>query len=409
MEPIIEKCAGLDVHKETVVACVLLGAPEKRPRKDIRTFRTLHRDLEQLRGWLTELGVSHVAMESTGIYWVPVFRVLEGAFELIVGNAHHIKNVPGRKTDIKDSEWIADLLRHGLIRPSFVPPPPIRELRVLTRYRKTLIDDQARTRNRIGKLLETANIKLASVASDIFGASGQAMLAALVDGIVDAAVLAALAKGSLRKKIPALTEALDGRFDPEHGFVLKLHLDQLRATDRILADLDARITEKLAPYAAQVAALIRLPGIDRVHAASIIAELGVDMSVFPSVRHCAAWAGMTPGNNESGGIRRPANARRGNVHLKTTLVQAAAAASKKKGSYYREKFWRLKARRGPRRALVAIGHKLLIAIYYVLSGQTFVDLGPAFLHRQASPSAKRHHVQQLQALGYHVILEKLPT
>lgn len=405
MEAIIEKCCGLDVHQATVVACVLVDDGEKRPKQQVRKFRTVGRDLRALRDWLTELGVTHVGMESTGIYWVPVFRALEGRFELVVGNAQHIKNVPGRKTDVKDSEWLAHLVRCGLIRPSFVPPPPIRELRELTRYRRSLTDDQTRIRNRVQKLLETASIKLASVASDVFGQSGRAMLRALVKGETDATVLARLAKGSLRRKIPVLVEALEGNFEEHHRYLLGFQLDRLDEIERALTELDERIDCKLEPYQAELELLMKIPGFGRVIAASFIAETGGDMSVFPTMRHLAAWSGLAPGNNESGGKRRHAGTRKGNVHLMTTMTQAALGATRKKGSYYKDKYWRLRTRRGAKRAMVAIAHKLLLAAYEVLAHRKpFVDLGDQYLNRRAQSDVTRKHVRALEALGFNVAL-----
>jgi transposase len=404
MDAIVERCCGLDVHQASVVACVLIGT--KRPTKQVRTFRTVGKELRALHAWLAELGVTHVGMESTGIYWVPVFRALEGNFELVVGNAQHIKNVPGRKTDVKDSEWLAHLTRCGLIRPSFVPPLPIRELRELTRYRRSLVNDQARERNRIQKLLETASIKLASVASDVFGLSGRAMLRALADGDTDPKRLAELAKSTLRKKIPALVEAFEGNFEPHHRYLLKFELERLDELERAIATLDAHIQTKLAPYEDKIALLVQIPGFNRIVAASFIAETGGDMSVFPSAGHLAAWTGVSPGNNESGGKKRPSGVRRGNVHLTTTLVQAAAGAVRAKNSYYKDKYWRLRTRRGALRALVAIAHKLLIAAYHVLSGnKPFVDLGAEYLLKRAAPSNTKKLLKKLEALGYKVTLE----
>ncbi len=329
----------------------------------------------------------------------------KGSFELVVGNAQHIKNVPGRKTDQKDSEWLAHLVRCGLIRPSFVPPPPIRELRELTRYRRSLMDDQTRIRNRVQKLLETASIKLASVASDVFGQSGRAMLRALANGETDAAVLAQLAKGSLRSKLPALVEALEGNFEEHHRFLLGFQLDRLDEIERALTDLDARIDRKLEPYQRELALLMKIPGFSRVTAASFIAETGGDMSVFPTARHLAAWAGLAPGNNESGGKRRQAGTRKGNVHLVTTMTQAALGATRKKGSYYKDKYWRLRTRRGAKRAMVAIAHKLLLAAYEVLAQrQPFVDLGDQYLTRRAQTDVTRKLVHRLESLGFDVAL-----
>jgi transposase len=315
MEAIVESCCGLDVHQATVVACLLVGRPDKKPRKEVRTFGTVTAELVRMREWLQAEGCTHVGMESTGVYWMPVYTILEGAFELIIGNATHIKQVPGRKTDVKDSEWIADLLRHGLIRRSFVPPKPLRELRELLRYRRKLVESSTCERNRMLKLLETANIKLSTVVTDVFGVSGRRMLRALLDGQQTPSQMAELAKGRMRKKLLELTAALDGRVEEHHRFLLGMQLERLEQVETTIERLDHRIDEKLEPYREQHTRLMQIPGIDRVGAAVLIAELGVDMSVFPSARHCAAWAGVCPGNNESGGKRRGHSTRKGNVHL----------------------------------------------------------------------------------------------
>jgi transposase len=405
MEPIIEKCCGLDVHQATVVACVLVGEGEKRPKKHVRTFRTVGRELHALREWLKGFGITHVGMESTGVYWVPVFRVLEGSFELVIGNAQHMKNVPGRKTDVKDSEWIAHLVRCGLIRPSFVPPLPIRELRELTRYRRSLMNDQARIRNRVQKLLETAGIKLASVASDVFGHSGRAMLRALANGETNPLALAQLAKSVLRRKIPALIEAFEGNFEGHHRYVLSFQLDRLDEAERAMASLDEHISSKLKPYQEKLELLLKIPGFDRVTAASFIAETGGDMSVFPTARHLAAWTGLAPGNNETGGKRRPTGKRTGNVHLVTTMVQAALGASRTRGSYFKDKYWRLRARCGAMKAMVAIAHKLLVAAYEVLARrQPFIDLGDQYLTQRSQTDVTRKLVRRLESLGFDVAL-----
>ena len=294
MQAIIERCCGLDVHQETVVGCLLVGEPGAHPTKEVRTFRTVTRDLEALRDWLREAGATHVGMESTGVYWRPVYAVLEGHFELIVGNARHIRNVPGRKTDVKDSEWIADLVRHGLIAKSFVPPRPLRELRELLRYRRKLTESQTAERNRLLKLLETANIKLASVASDVFGVSGRAMLRALIAGEASPEAMADLARGQLRRKRADLILALDGRLEEHHRYLLAVQLRRLEAIEADIAGLDQRIGERLEPYSAPHALLMQIPGVDWVVAAVLIAEIGVDMSVFLSVYHLSAWAGVSP-------------------------------------------------------------------------------------------------------------------
>jgi transposase len=406
MEAIVERSCGLDVHQATIVACLLVGAADRKPRKEVRTFGTMTRDLVALRDWLREEGCTHVGMESTGVYWMPVYAVLEGMFELVVGNATHIRQVPGRKTDVKDSEWIADLIRHGLIRRSFVPPKPLRDLRDLLRYRRKLVESQTAERNRMLKLLETANIKLASVASDVFGVSGRQMLRALIEGTQSPAEMAALAKGRLRKKLPLLMPALDGRVDDHHRFLLGMQLERMEQLEETIRKLDACIDEKLAPYQEPYLRLQQIPGVDRIGAAVIIAELGIDMSVFPTARHAAAWAGVCPGNNESAGKKTGRKGRKGNIHLTTALVQAALAAARTKGSYYKDKYWRLKARRGPMRAAFAVAHHILIAAYHMLAtGADHRDLGDDFLAKQ-SPNAKKNGlVRQLQRLGFRVTLE----
>jgi transposase len=347
-------------------------------------------------------------MESTGIYWMPVYTVLEGAFELVVGNATHIKQVPGRKTDVKDSEWIADLLRHGLIRRSFVPPKPQRELRDLLRYRRKLIDSQSAERNRMLKLLETANIKLATVASDAFGVSGRKMLRALIEGTQTPAEMAELAKGRLRKKLAVLMPALEGRVEEHHRFLLQMQLDRMEQLEATIKTLDARIDEKLVPYETHHKRLQQIPGVDRVGAAVIIAELGVDMTVFPTAHHAAAWAGVCPGNNESAGRKTGQKGRKGNIHLTTALVQAALAASRTKNTYYKEKYWRLKARRGPMRAALAIAHKILVAAYHMLAQQLdHRELGADYLDKTSIAATKNALVKRLERLGYEVTLQQV--
>lgn len=405
MEPIIECCCGLDVHQATVVACVLVGGAHQKPRKEIRIFGTKTRELMGLRDWLHDHGVAHVGMEATGIYWKPVYAVLEDDFELVVGNAHHIRNVPGRKTDVKDSEWIADLLRHGLIAKSFVPPKPIRELRDLLRYRRKLVENRSAERNRLQKLLETANIKLASVASDVFGVSGMAMLKALVRGEATPAEMAQLAKKRLRQKLGELELALEGKVEEHHRFILEMQLARLEQLDDHVTKLDARIDAKLAPYREHRERLAQIPGVDRILSAVIIAELGTDMSVFKSAAHLAAWAGVCPGNNESAGKRKKGTARKGNVHLMTALVEAAHAASRKKDSYFKDKFFRLKARRGYLRAAVAIAHKILKAVYVMLStGADYRELGAAYLDATDARRVTGNLVRRLERLGYDVTI-----
>jgi len=347
-------------------------------------------------------------MESTGVYWKPVYAVLEaeGALEIVVANAQHVKKVPGRKTDVKDAEWIADLLCHGLLRSSFVPPKPIRELRDLTRYRRKLVESQAAERNRLLKLLETANIKLASVATDVFGVSGRLMLRALIEGKATTQEMAELAKGLLRKKIPQLETALEGKLEEHHRFLLKLQLERLEAAEKDLAVLEQHIQEKLQPYATQLALLQEIPGVDWTLAAVIIAELGVDMKVFGNVPQLASWAGICPGSNESAGKRKSSRIPQGNVYLKTALVEAANAAARAKGTYLRDKFFRLKARRGYKRATVAVAHKILVAIYHMFSHHvSYKELGDLYLDHLNKHHLTRNLVHRLERLGYTVTLE----
>jgi len=360
-----------------------------------------------LREWLLSQGCTNVAMESTGVYWKPVYAILEGvALELVVANAQHVKKVPGRKTDVKDAEWIADLLCHGLLRPSFVPPPSIRALRDLLRYRRKLVESQAAERNRLLKLLETANIKLASVATDVFGMCGRLMLRALIEGKATSQEMAELAKGLPRKKIPQLEQALEGKLEEHHRFLLHLQLDRLEAAEKDLAVLEQRIQEKLRPYEAQLTLLDEIPGVDWTLAAAIIAEFGVDMSVFGGTSQLASWAGVCPGNNESAGKRHNSRIPKGNVYLKTALVEAANAAARTKGTYLRDKFYRLKARRGYKRAVVAVAHKILVAIYHMLSHKVrYHDLGDLYLDHLNKHHLTRNLVRRLERLGYTVTLE----
>jgi transposase len=408
MEAIVERCCGLDVHQANVVACLMTGRADEKPRREIRSFSTTTAGLEELAAWLRSAGCSRVAMESTGVYWVPVHAILEKHFEVVVGNAHHLRNVPGRKTDALDSEWLAELLRHGLIRPSFIPPPAIRELRDLTRYRRKLVDSRSAERNRLQKLLESANIKLSSVMSNVFGVSGMAMLKAMVEGGRSPKEIAALAQGSLRRKRPALVQALDGRLAEHHRYLLQAQMTRLEQMDAQIDAQDGRIGEKLEPYREQHTRLMQIPGVDRVVAATIIAELGVDMSIFDTAEACAAWVGVCPGNNESAGKRKSGKSRQGNSWLTSMLVEAAHSAVHKKGSYFREKFYRLRARRGYKRAVFAIAHKILIAVYHMLkTGQDYRDLGQVYLDRLHHRRHTQRLVRRLELLGYHVKLEPL--
>lgn len=407
MEIIAERCCGLDVHEATVVACLLTGEAAQRPKKEMRTFSTFSRDLQELRDWLLAAKCTHVAMESTGIYWMAPYAILEGHFRLVVGNASHMKGVPGRKTDQNDAQWIADLLRHGLIKPSFVPPAPIRALRDLTRYRRNLVDARSAECNRLIKVLEMANIKLAMVASDVLGVSGTLMVRQLVEGNADVTAMAKLAKGNLRKKLPSLELALDGRLAAHQRTMLDIQLKRIEQLDAEVATLEKLIDDRLQPYQREMRLLEQIPGVDHIIAATMVAELGVDMNVFGAPEKVAAWAGVSPGNNESAGKRKGGRSRKGNIHLTTALVQAAHAASRQKGSYLRDKFWRLKARRGPKRAALAVGRKILIAGFHMLkTGADYKDLGDAFLDSIDETIVVTNLVRRIERLGFKVTFER---
>lgn len=406
MEAIIERCCGLDVHKDVVVACVLTGPPDGRAKKDIRSFGTTTSELEQLRDWLQQIGCTHVGMESTGVYWVPVYAVLEEHFDLTVGNAAHMKNVPGRKTDVKDAQWIAELMRCGLIRKSFVPPKWQRALRDLTRYRRKLVDAQASERNRLQRLLETCNVKLASVATDVFGKSGRAILRALIKGEENPEQMAQLARGRLREKLSSLILALRGNVEAHHRFMLDMQLRRVEEIEANIAVVDSKIEEAVAPHRTVVERLITIPGVDRVVAVTVIAELGIDMTVFPTAAHAAAWAGVCPGNNESAGKRMGQQQRRGNIHLTTALVQAAFAASRTKNTYFKARFWKIAGRVGKKRAAVAIAHSILKAVYPMLRESVdYKDLGSDYLDRFLKRHSEQRLVQRLRSLGYEVRLK----
>jgi len=400
-------CAGLDVHKKTVVACIRRIDAKGNVQQQTRTFGTMTSQLLELADWLRAEKVSHVAMESTGVYWKPIWNLLEGEFELLLVNAQHIKMVPGRKTDVKDSEWIAQLLQHGLLRASFVPKTPQREVRELTRQRRQLIQAKASVANRIQKVLEDANIKLASVATDVLGVSGRDMLEALIQGQKDSRPLADLARGKLRAKIPQLQLALHGRVTDHHRFLLRLLLDELRHLEDLISRVNARITEVLpAPFAEAVARLATIPGID-VHAAeNIVAEIGTEMKQFPTAEHLASWAGMSPGNRESAGKRQSGRTTKGNRWLRGTLVQVAWAATHTKKSYLAALYRRLAGRRGKKRALVAVGHSILVTIYNLLKNHSnYVDLGPSYLDQLQGKRLTQSLVRRLEQLGHEVTLK----
>jgi transposase len=408
MNILIERCAGLDVHKDTVVACVRVPAPDGGRAQYIETFGTTTTALLALRDWLGAHRVTRVGMESTGVYWKPVFYMLEDAFECWLLNARHLRTVPGRKTDVKDAAWICQIVEHGLVGPSFVPPKPIRELRNLTRYRKAQIEERTREAQRLDKVLQDAGIKLSSVASDVLGVSGRAMLAALVSGTRDPATLAALARGSLRKKIPALQEALRGRFSPHHALLVGRILAKLEFLEEAVADLSTAIDAVLAPFAAQAALLATIPGVNRRTAEGMIAEIGVDMTRFGAAGRLTSWAGMCPGNHDSGGRHKSGKRRKGSKWLQTYLTEAAKAAGCTKGTYLGAQYARFRARRGSAKATVAVGHSILAIAYHMLDrGQPYQDLGPDYFRRRHSREQQtRRLVRQMQALGYKVILEE---
>ena len=402
-----ERCAGLDVHQLTVVACVLLTAPSGKVSKQVRTFATTTAGLQELATWLESLGVTHIAMESTGIYWRPVFNVLEGHCQVILVNAQHMKAVPGHKTDIKDSEWIADLLRHGLLTASFIPPKPIRELRDLVRSRKSLVQQRAQAINRVQKVLETANIKLSSVASDVLGKSGRDMLEALLAGISDAETLADLARGRLRKKLPALREALSGRVEATHRVLLRHLLDLIDFLQGQIDALSADIEQRLPAYQKLLARLMQIPGIGPSAAVAILAEIGTQMSCFPSAKHLASWAGVAPGNKQSGGKRLKAHTNKGNTHLRAVLAEVVWVISHTHDNYLSAQYHRLAHRIGKKRAMVAVSHSLLTIIYHMLlHQQDYHDLGPHFFETLDTTRQRDTAVRRLQALGYQVTLQE---
>lgn len=401
MEVVVVVGAGLDVHKRRITACCIDGRVSP-PKIAKRTFGTFRDELERLREWLVERGCTHIAMESTGVYWVPVYRILEGTVRIVLGNARHMANVPGRKTDVSDAQWIADLLRHGLIRPNFIPPTAIRELRQSTRYRRRLIEMRSASELRVEKLLQSTNIKLSSVATNIFGVSGRRMLAALADGTTDPVKLAGLAKGTLVNKRIELTRALRGTFTARDAELLTVELRVISDLQKQISQLETLIETGLVPFAEQRALLDTVPGIDRALAGELIAEIGTDMRAWPSAAHFAAWTGTCPGNRESAGVRRRARSRDGNPYVKFILLRAAVAASRTVSSYLAARYRRLAARRGPRRALVALAHEIGVSIYYMLAkGEPYRP--PA----AADPNLVRQRkaqqlIRQLRQLGLEV-------
>lgn len=403
MDLLYERCAGLDVHKDTVVACVrCVSTPAHR---EVRTFATTTSGLLALADWLSAHGCTHVAMEATGVYWKPVWHILDGQFELVLANAQHIRNVPGRKTDVNDATWIAELLAHGLIRSSFVPPQPIQELRDLTRTRKQLVREISQHTLRIQKVLEDANLKLASVLSSIVGKSGRAMLAAIVDGETDPGRLAALAQGTARKKTAALVEALRGRVTPHHRTMLRLHLQVIDALQTTLTELDASVGKALAPIQERARLLTTMPGVSDIVANVIVAEIGIDMTRFPTAGHLVSWARLCPRSDESAGKRRSTRVSKGANWLKTTLVTAAWSAVRVKNTYLRAQFLRIKSRRGAKKAILAVAASMLTACFYMLrDGVEYCDLGAAHFDRHDKTKTISRLVRRLRDLGCGVEL-----
>lgn len=407
MEVLHADCAGLDVHKKTVVACVLHSGPGGQTQKETRTFGTVLPELERLRDWLVEQGCSHAGMEATGVYWKPVYNILEGHLTLLVVNAEHMKAVPGRKTDVKDAEWIADLVRHGLVRSSFIPERSQRELRELTRLRTALIQDRSRAVNRLQKTLEGANIKLASVLSDVTGASGQRILDALLRGEEDPESLAALADWRVKAERGALEEALMGKLGHRLHFVISQEMQQIHSLDEQIEACDAQVAEEMRPFALEVERLDAIPGVGQRTAETLIAELGIDLTRWPTAGHLAAWAGMCPGNKASGGKRRPARTRKGNPWVRRALTEAAWAAGRSKRSYLGARFRRWKGLKGLKRAVVALGHEILIIVYYLLTrGREYEDLGLTYLEERNREAIQRQALRQLQKLGWEVKLSQ---
>ena len=405
MEILHPRCAGLDVHKKTVAACLRLVDEKGKVHKEIRQFDTMTRDLLQLSDWLSSQGVTHVAMESSGVYWKPIYNLLEDDFQLLLVNPAHAKNVLGRKTDVQDAEWIADLLAHGLLRASYVPDRDRRELRELVRYRKSLIQQRTAEINRIHKILEGANIKLASVVSQITGKTGRSILDAIAAGETDPHTLAELARGTLRNKRDELARSLQGRIAPHQRFMLRQILDHIDYLDQTIIHLEEELDIRLRPFADMLDRLQSAPGIQLRNAQTIAAALP-DLSFFPSAHHLASWAGLCPGNNESAGKRRSGKLRKGNEMLREALVEASWAAIRKRDTYLGVTFYRLAARRGRKRAIIAVAHALLISIYAMLTREMdYVELGPTYLDERRREYTKRNLVRRLEALGYVAQLE----
>jgi len=407
MELLYRRCAGLDVHRKTVVACARI-ATGRGVVREIRTFGTTTRELRELADWLAEHGCTHVAMESTGVYWKPVWHILEGRFELVLANARDVRNVPGRKSDVKDAEWLAELLAHGLIRASFVPPTPVQEIRTLTRTRKQLVREIAQHTQRLQKTLEDANVKLTGVLTDVRGQSGRAILRALIAGETDPEVLAGHVRGRVKASHREFVEALRGQVQDHHRFLLRLHLEQVEALEAAVAAVDERLGEVRRPFREQAELLTTIPGVGETVAHVLLGEIGPDMSRFPSAAHLISWAGLCPRSDESAGKRRSTRVRKGAPWLKTTLVQAAWAAVRTKGSYLRAQFLRLKARRGPKKAILAVAASMLTAAYHMLRrGVPYRDLTETHFARLDHTKLAKRLIRRLRDLNFDVTVRAL--
>jgi len=408
MDVLYARCAGIDVHKKMVVACLITPDATGTPMKETRTYGTMTADLLEMMDWLVAAGCTHVAMESTGVFWKPLYNLMEGVLEVLVVNAAHMKTVPGRKTDVKDAEWIADLLRHGLLRASFIPDRAQRELRELTRYRVSLLQERSAEVNRLQKTLEGANIKLAGVATDIMGKSGRDMLAALVAGRTDAAALAQLARGKLREKLPQLEQALRGQFGPHQRFLVAQQLAHIDGLDDIIERVSAEIAERVRPFEEAIAHIDTVTGVGRRTAEVLVAEVGTDLARFPTHRHLTSWAALCPGNNESAGKRHGGRTRKGSPWLRAALVEAARAAGRSKKTYLGAQYRRIAARRGAKRAAVAVAHSILVSVYYILTRhEPYHDLGVTYFDDRDRQAVERRLVKRLQALGYEVSLHPI--
>lgn len=409
MELVHKRCAGLDVHKKTVVAAIVVLEPTGEIYRETRTFGAMTADLLELSDWLQSHRITHVAMESTGEYWKPVFNILEGNFEVLLVNAQHLSRVPGRKTDVSDAEWLVELLRFGLLRPSFIPPVGQRDLRELTRYRSTFIRERATLVSRLHKALESANIKLTSVATDVMGVSGRAMLEAIIEGHATPEQMAELAKGRMRDKRDQLAKALQGRVKAHHRFVLTELLCQIDSLDETIARFDEQVKAYCAPFEKAVAHWDTIPGVGRKVAEIAVSELGIDMSRFPSADHAAAWAGVASGNNESGGKRRSARTRKGNRALREALIEAAHAAAHTKDTYLSALYHRITARRGSKIAIMAVAHAILVIGYYLtLRDEDYRELGANYFDQRRPQASANRLVKRLERLGYQVTLQKQP-